>query len=109
MIDDLPLNSADENLKQHLRGETAPMRWIELAPFFARGQLIVVSPLLDLLDVAVAMSRDRRESFERWMASGEVKLVDDQLASLWNDQPPTLLAVVIAPWVLVQHLPDQAH
>ena len=109
MIDDLPLNSADENLKQHLRGETAPMSWADLAPFFARGQLIVVSPLLDLLDVAVAMSRDRRESFERWMASGEVKLVDDALATIWTDQPPTLLAVVIAPWVLVQTLPAQSH
>ena len=107
MTDYLALNSADDNLKEHLRGETAPMSWTDLAPFFARGQLIAVAPTLDLLDVAVAMSRDRRSDFEHWMLSGEVKLVDDALAQIWNDQPPTLLAVVIAPWVLVQILPAQ--
>jgi hypothetical protein len=98
---------ADE-LKYHLLKETAPLSWPELAPFFARGQLIAVAESLNFLEVAIAISKDNSADFQRWMAAGEVRLVDDALAQQWNDTQPTLLTVVIAPWVLAQPMPSQS-
>jgi hypothetical protein len=100
---DLPV----DDLKYHLLKEIAPLTWPELAPFFARGQLIAVAESLDFLEVAIAISKDNSADFQRWMAADEVRLVDDALAQQWNDLQPKLLTVVIAPWVLAQPLPAE--
>lgn len=109
MTDDMAADADGDSLKAHLREETAPMSWPDLAPFFARGQLIAVAPTLDLLDVAVAMSQDRRSDVERWLTAGDVRRVDDELAMHWHQQQPHLMTVVIAPWVLVQVMAQAQH
>ena len=85
-----------------LLGETAKISWQELAPFFARGNLLKVGACADLVEVAVGVAEDDKVKVAAWLASGELGKVDEVQAQDLLARDPELWAVVIAPWVLVQ-------
>lgn len=91
-----------EILRAKINGETSTLSWGDLALFFARGVVIKVDAQLDLIDVAAAFSEDNGSIVSQWMATGQVGKLDDQSAQDWAGRNPTLWAVVVAPWVLVQ-------
>lgn len=86
--------------------ETAKMSWIDLQTFFAKGQVIAVSPDLDLVEVAHAISKDQKSQVEAWMAGKQVGQVSDDQAKLWFENKTELWTVVIRPWILVQDRVD---
>ena len=93
--------SRDE-LKAKLNLETSRIHWHDLQTFFARGQVVMVAPELDLLRVATELAADNKACFEQWMTEGRVGEVAPDIAQAWYDRNAELWAVVIAPWVLVQ-------
>ncbi len=95
-------------LRAEFHAQTARIPWRELQPHYARGAVVLVSPGLDLVDVAVLMRQDDREQFERWIAEGSVAGVSDERAADWFEANPEVWAVVVAPWVLVQEVAESA-
>ncbi|WP_263145489.1 DUF2288 domain-containing protein [Pseudomonas sp. RIT-PI-AD] len=91
-----------ELLYAKLLGETAPIRWQELQPFFARGALLWVDSQRDLLAIATAVAADDRAEVARWLEEGSLLKVDERQAQDLFQRDPTLWAVVVAPWVLIQ-------
>ncbi|MBU2953139.1 DUF2288 domain-containing protein [Marinobacter sp. F3R08] len=91
-----------DELKAKLNLETSRIHWHELQTYFARGQVVRVSPDLDLLDVAAELAADNKPRFARWMDEGHVGEVTPETAQAWYDRNAELWAVVVAPWVLVQ-------
>jgi hypothetical protein len=89
-------------LREEYHRQTARIRWHELQTYYAHGSVIVVSPDLSLVDVAVQLGMDNTDSFQRWIAAGAVAGVSDEQALAWYDANTLLWAVVAAPWVLVQ-------
>ena len=89
-------------LREEYHRQTARIHWHELQTYYAHGSVIVVSPDLSLVDVAVQLGMDNTDSFQRWIATGEVAGVSDELALAWYEANTLLWAVVAAPWVLVQ-------
>ncbi|TRX75807.1 DUF2288 domain-containing protein [Pseudomonas mangiferae] len=85
-----------------LLGETAPIRWEELQPFFARGALLWVEAEQDLVAVATAVARDDQAQVGGWLRSGLLARVEEARAEDLLARDPSLWAVVVAPWVLVQ-------
>lgn len=85
-----------------LLGETAPIRWEEVQPFFARGALLWVDPALDLIAVAQAFAEDEKAPIQAWMAADQVGKVSDSRALALCEGEPDLWAVVVSPWVLIQ-------
>lgn len=85
-----------------LLGETAPISWQELQPYFARGALLWVAGTLDLIAVALAVAEDDKASIAAWLAAGQVGKLDVEQAQDLLARDPALWAVVVAPWVLVQ-------
>jgi hypothetical protein len=85
-----------------LLGETAPITWQELQPFFARGALLMVEGAQDLIAVAQAVAENDQDKVSVWLASGQLKKIDDGCAADLLERDPALWAVVVAPWVLVQ-------
>ena len=83
--------------------ETAQIAWPELQRFFASGAAIHVSDELDLVDVAFQMSEDNAAQIQQWMVAGKLCKVTDEQASLWIATDALVWAVVVSPWVLVQH------
>ncbi|MDX1587661.1 MAG: DUF2288 domain-containing protein [Oleiphilaceae bacterium] len=97
--------AADELLRAKLNLETARIPWLELQRYYARGQVVAVSPQLDLMDVGVALSQDDKSRFQAWMDAGLVGEVDPDQARGWYQREEQLWALVVAPWVLIQDSP----
>jgi hypothetical protein len=62
----------------------------------------VVSPELDLVEVAYQFSMDNKALVEQWLISQQIGPVSDQQAIDWLEQQANVWAVVVKPWILVQ-------
>jgi hypothetical protein len=96
------MSKSDSDIKTQLNKETSKIPWHELQRFYAAGMVVVVDPSMDLLKVASEFSADNKQAVAAWLQDETVARVTDQQASHWYDDNPSLWAVVIAPWVLVQ-------
>lgn len=83
-------------------GQTAPIGWVEIEPFFARGQVIHVGGGLDLVEVAVAVAEDDKSRVTDWMNAGDFGLLSTEIARRWAQDSTNLWGVVVTPWILVQ-------
>ena len=96
----------DTDLRIKINRETARLPWAELVRHFAQGAVVFVSPELDLIDVAVRISHDDKDSVTRWMNDGKIGKVSDEQAQAWTEGQATLWTSVVSPFVLVQ--PEKA-
>ena len=95
-----PENDTDLRLKINM--ETARLPWAELQRHFAQGNVIYVSEALDLIDVAVRISHDDKDSIARWMGEGKIAKVSDAQAQAWTEAGASLWTSVVSPFILVQ-------
>jgi hypothetical protein len=86
----------------NLNLETSKIAWEELQRFFASGKAIFVSDTLDLIDVAIQISKDNKDQTVKWMEAGLVTPVTDAQALAWHEADAEVWAVVVRPYVLVQ-------
>ena len=91
-------------LKARLNTETAKIGWAEIQRFFAKGQVIIVAPELDLIDTAAMMIHDDKGTVEEWLQRDMLVQATTDDAKRWNEVDPDLWAVVVAPWILVQEV-----
>ncbi|AWL03304.1 DUF2288 domain-containing protein [Massilia oculi] len=99
----------DTELHDKINRETGRIKWSELQRHFASGSVIWVSEALDLIDVALRVAHDDRESVARWMNEGSVAKVSDAQAQGWLEADEVLWASVVSPFVLVQAEKKQLH
>lgn len=98
------MTSTDDDLtaRGRYQREMASISFLELQKHFAKGILIAVSPQLDLVEVAMAMHQDDAAQIERWMEEEKLVRAHDDHARKWYSEQTDLMAVTVAPWVLVQ-------
>lgn len=106
MANDVSLQT-DEELRAHLHGETSKLPWVDLEKHFARGVVFKVSKGIDILDVAIVLSRDDKDTLEKWINDKKVTGAEIEDAKKWHDASASLWTVVIAPWVLVQEIENK--
>lgn len=94
----------DAELKARLNSETGKLEWSELQRHFARGVVIVVTPEMDLVEVAACMSNDDSVQISLWLDSGAIRRASEEDARCWVESDPLFWAVVVAPWVVVQEI-----
>lgn len=99
----------DTELHDKINRETGRIKWAELERHFASGSVVYVSEELDLIEVALRIAHDDRESVTRWMQSGALAKVSDAQAKTWLESDATLWASVVSPFVLVQAEKRQLH
>lgn len=99
----------DTDLRIKINRETARLPWSELEKHFAQGNVVYVSPELDLIDVALRVSHDDKDSIGRWMAEGKVAKVSDVQAATWSAADSKVWASVVSPFVLVQPEKTKLH
>lgn len=95
-----------DDLQTRLNLETARIAWRELGRYFAAGRVIRVSPGLDLIETAAAFAEDNASRVKGWLTAGRVGPVSDDEARAWHDADVLVWAVVVKPYVLVQHPTD---
>jgi len=89
-------------LRQALAENLGDAPWAMLEAHAKRGGLIFVSPDLDLLDVAVAIAKDRSEEVGTWMHQGLLKRPSSEELSLYGSEPQREWTfVIVQPFVLV--------
>jgi len=99
----VPLKSSEPSERYlKLLGETAQVRWSELAPLHLRGVLLHIAGDLDLVSVAEAVAGDDAQQVATWAASGLLQRMPADTAAGFEANDAPLWAVVVAPWVLVQ-------
>lgn len=89
--------------KAKVNSETSQIPWSELQRFFAAGLILAVADDLDLVEVAYQFSADNKIQVETWLNKQQIALVSDQQAQIWFDSQASVWAVVVKPWILVQH------
>jgi len=99
----------DTELHDKINRETARIAWTELLRHFAQGNVIFVSPELDLIDVAMRISHDDKASIASWMAAGLVGKATDLQAQTWTAADASLWTAVVHPFVLVQPEKTSVH
>jgi len=99
----------DTELHDKINRETGRVTWSELERHFASGTVVWVSGALDLIDVALRIAHDDRDSITRWMTDGHMAKVSDEQARAWMETDATLWASVVSPFVLVQEEKQQVH
>ena len=92
----------DSDLRLKIIRETARLPWSELLKHFAAGTVVFVADDLDLVEVAMHISRDEKDDIVQWMAAGKIAKVSDEQAQAWVEADASLWAAVIHPFVLVQ-------
>ncbi|NOY62879.1 MAG: DUF2288 domain-containing protein [Gammaproteobacteria bacterium] len=100
------MDNSEDLLKHELNNQTAKLEWQELERHFARGVVIKIAPQLDLVEVALCMSRDDKTRIAAWMEDGHVGHPSIEDAQRWVENKPLFWAVVAAPWVLIQEIED---
>ena len=104
MSDENRIEFNEQELRQKINLETGKIGWDELARHFAKGTVVVISPKLDLIDVAVKFCADDKTQFEAWVKEGLIHRAMDEDARRWNEHNTVFWSSVVAPWVLVQEI-----
>ncbi len=91
-----------ETSREALNLETARINWKELEVYYAAGNVISVSPELDLIDVALVITKDNTTQLKEWMDKAKIDSVTDAEAKQLTDTNASVWAVVIKPWILIQ-------
>lgn len=86
-----------------LNGETARIPWRTLEPWFAKGDTLQVDATLDLVAVAASLATDDAARVRGWLDSALLQSVPVEQAARWQQQDTEVWAVVVLPWILVQH------
>ncbi len=107
MIEEL-LQQDRELKRTRIISETAKIPWQDLQRFFAAGKVMLVTPDLDLVDVAEAIQEDDIERVKTWTEELQVIPVPDDQARSWVASNAKLWAVVVKPWVLVQTISPES-
>lgn len=103
MSNDISLQT-DEELRAHLHGETAKLPWSELEKHFARGVVFKIAKDFDIIDVAIVIARDDKDSLKDWIDDNTVCAAEIEDAKKWHEASAVLWSVVVAPFILVQEI-----
>ena len=92
--------------KEELAAKIDTADWQALRAHLERGGVILVDPLLDLVEVGVALAEDDVKSVERWLSSGLISKPSAQQVQNWDaEKGKTFLCLIVSPYVLAQEEP----
>ena len=95
-------DEAAGSMRESLAEGLGEAPWSMLEAHAQRDGLIIVSPELDLLDVAVALAQDDGASVAGWMNEGRLTKPDAAaLAAHAEDEAHQWPFIIVAPFVLV--------
>ena len=94
-------------MSQDLRAELAemvgPAEWRWLSPHADRGAVVLVDPLLDLVNVGVAIATDDVATVNRWMAEALLTKPSPEQMQTWAQAlGKRFQSLIVQPFVLVQ-------
>ncbi|NOY72786.1 MAG: DUF2288 domain-containing protein [Gammaproteobacteria bacterium] len=98
------MKEKEDLLKHELNRQTGKITWPELEKHFARGVVIKVSHDLDLIEVALSISRDNQQHIHSFLKKHHLEHASIDDAKSWVESQPDFWAIVTAPWILIQEI-----
>jgi hypothetical protein len=97
-----PINDLQAQLAEAL--DEAEWQWLQ--PHVERDVVILVSPKLDLVNVAEVIANDQVAVVQDWIAQQLIYKPSPALVEEWNQTPERRFkAVIVQPYVLLQDIP----
>ena len=92
-----------EALRIKLTERLGPVFFADMRAHLERDAVIVISPGVALIEVAVAVADDDAAQVEGWIRDGSMRKPSKRERAEWpNEENRTWLAVIVQPFVLVQ-------
>ena len=98
------MSEQKQDLRSKLEAEIGLADWKVIRPHFLRGAIIIVSPELDLIDVAIKVAEDDTYATKDWIEKGKLTKPLPEDAKRWEEEKEELTSLVVEPFVLVQAL-----
>ena len=90
-------------LRKKLKAELREIEWAALRPHFERDVVIVVSPELELVDVAEKVASNSQVEIAKWIQSGGIsKPSIGELGAWEKNLDRRFIFLIIFPFVLIQ-------
>jgi hypothetical protein len=92
-----------EKIREDLLRSLGPAEWSLIRKHLVKDSIIVVSPSLELIEVAISVALNEETVVKAWVEAGLVTKPD--LASLqsWEKTPEReFLSVIVQPFILIQ-------
>ncbi len=90
---------------ESFKRDLAEVNWRELKIHLQRDAIIVVALGLDLVEVAVAVADDDKNSVEAWLAAEELwKPTEKQLETWEQDEDRSFRMLIVQPFILIQDI-----
>jgi hypothetical protein len=100
-----PKSPESDALRVELEKSLGPAEWSLIRKQMAKDTVILVSPSLELIEVALAVAKNEESRVQEWIVSGAVRKPDLDMLTSWEKTPErTFLCVVVQPFVLIQTL-----
>lgn len=91
------------NLKEDLAKMVDVAIWEWLSPHAARARVILVGAKLDLVDVGIALTEDKTQVVQAWIADSWLRHPSAEELSAWNaNKEKEFISLVVPPFVLVR-------
>lgn len=92
--------------REELKQQVMMCGWPELVTHFARGALLVLSPGLDLLEVAEVVAGDDSSAVDGLLDSGGLSKLSDAQAKDYQERADSVRFqfLILQPYVLAQEL-----
>ena len=91
-------------LREKLLAEMDHTDWAMLKPHQARNSVLVVSPLIDLVDVGIAVASDDVDKIKSLQLSKDLRPPTPAEVVAWNQDDKQKFAkmIIVQPFVLIQ-------
>jgi hypothetical protein len=91
-------------IRDKLASELHEVEWSAIRPHVARDAVILVSPELDLIEVAENVTTDKKSQMAEWVDKGLIVKPTQAELELWETQLQRRFRfLIVSPFVLVQH------
>ena len=91
------------NLKEDLAKMVDVAIWEWLSPHAARARVILVGAKLDLVDVGIALTEDKTQVVQAWIADSWLRHPSAEELSAWNaNKEKEFISLVVPPFVLIR-------
>lgn len=94
-------------LKEKLKTEVEETDWAPLKQHHDNASVYIADGI-DLMDAAVAITKDKVEFIKLWLESGELRKPTDEEVKLWESERNMKFAnfIIIQPYVIIKLIAD---
>ena len=97
---------SNQDLRMQLQENLDEAEWDWLIPHAKRDAIIVVTPVLDLIEVGVAVASDNTAKVGVWISEALIAKPSAEQMGEWNsDRTKRFETLIVQPYVLIQEKP----